>query len=80
MPKGFFAIGNDELAQGAPIKKGDLIDCPHCGKRHRISLGKTGGIENNTLQFYKCGEKAYLAGVNGRNVMRKFTLKEAGHA
>lgn len=63
------AIGENEL-------KGylrDAIKCPHCGGIHPIQFGeeilKDGTRKpSELLAFYKCGDKAYLAGINGRAI------------
>jgi len=69
----YFAIGNDELADMPPLKIGEAILCPHCGDAHIVEGGKSeDGKETDLLLFYKCGEKAYLAGVSGTNVMSRF--------
>lgn len=66
------AVGSDELGDYL----GDTIKCPHCGEDHPIENGKeknpkTGELEKSTvLQFYKCGDKAYLAGIKGRSINR----------
>ena len=67
-----FAIGNDEL--GPPA--GDTIKCLFCGEDHLIKHGTSQhmleeGImsepqPDKKLGFYSCGNKLYLASVNGR--------------
>ena len=59
-------IGNDELKE--PL--GNAIECPHCGQQHPIEYGeevlKDGTKKpSKLLAFYMCGDKAYLAGING---------------
>lgn len=61
------AIGADELGENL----GDTIKCPHCKGKHPIEFGKKrqpDGTweESRLLSFYTCGDKTYLAGVNGR--------------
>ncbi len=66
----FVSFGNDELEAAIDLKKDDTIVCPHCTKFHKVKCGidtKT-GKETDTLLFYNCGEKTYLAGVNGKKV------------
>jgi hypothetical protein len=59
------AIGNGELDSNPPI--GKSIRCPHCNKSHSVKYGKDkDGVESKLLAFYSCGEKTYLAGINGR--------------
>jgi hypothetical protein len=57
------AIGNEELKNYPLI--GKSVKCPHCGKKHKVE-------DAEQLSFYKCGDKAYLAGVNGKNIMERF--------
>jgi len=62
----FMAIGEGELNGNKTLKKGDIINCPHCSKGHPIKLGKTeDGVETNSIMFYNCGKKTYLCGVDG---------------
>ena len=66
-----FAIGNDELEELDDL--GDFILCDKCGERHLIDYGKEvmkDGSKKKTkfLAFYKCGGKAYLAGINGKRI------------
>jgi hypothetical protein len=67
-----FAIGNDELEKAKPL--GDFILCTICGKRHKIEFGKElqdgVWVESKLLAFYICGEKSYLAGIDGKDVRR----------
>jgi hypothetical protein len=65
-----FAISNDEL--GPPL--GSTISCPHCGQEHAIHHGERvlddGTREpSDILQFYKCGDTVYLAGIRGLSCM-----------
>ena len=71
----YFAIGNDEIEKGAPIKKGDKIKCPRCGKKHIIKYGKDErGKETGMLAFYNCGKETYLAGINGHSILNEGKL------
>ena len=60
----------DEL--GAEL--GKTIKCPHCLEEHDIKNGTskdpiTGEqVPSNILQFYKCGDTTYLAGIKGKRV------------
>ncbi len=69
-----FAIGNDELSQMPPLNPGEAVLCPNCGSDHIVEAGKDAktGEENTTLLFYKCGTTAYLAGIDGTNIMSRF--------
>ncbi len=74
-----FSISNDELNKAQSL--GDFILCPNCGERHIIQYGDkvlpNGDKEkSNLLAFYKCRDKTYLVGVNGKNIMKRF-IKEA---
>lgn len=55
-----FSVSNEELEK-APRLPG-MIDCPHCGKRHRVRT-------TEPLQWYRCRGDTYLAGVRGKSVM-----------
>jgi hypothetical protein len=65
----FLAVCNDEL--GEVLK--EHITCPNCGMDHEVEYGNR-VMEDGTkrpskmLSFYKCGDKAYLAGINGRSL------------
>ncbi len=66
-----FAIGNDELEKADNL--GDFILCDKCGERHLIDYGEEvmkDGTKKKTklLAFYKCGDKVYLAGINGKKI------------
>lgn len=71
------AIGNNEL--GNPL--GKTIKCPHCNKRHQIENsgpsktyhhdGTVTEGPSGHLQFYKCGDKTYLAGIEGRAIRNR---------
>lgn len=68
----YTAIGDNELGK----KLGHLIQCPHCGKRHRVKRAKSrslladgtwGPLEDKGLmQFFTCKGKTYVCGINGR--------------
>jgi hypothetical protein len=58
----YIGFSNATLASLPHLAPGDEVDCPYCTERHRVS-------GTPVALFYKCGEDAYLAGVNGRNVM-----------
>jgi len=65
----FIAVGNGELDNNGPV--GKFITCPHCSQDHDIKYGKEKNaagewVESRMLAFYKCGEKSYLAGINGQ--------------
>ncbi len=65
----FLAVGTGELKGNKKLKKGDIIDCPHCSAGHPIKLGKgEDNIETNTIMYYSCGKKSYLCGVDGSSL------------
>lgn len=66
-----FAIGNEELEKAEPL--GDSILCDKCGQQHMIEyadevLPDRTKRKSKLLAFYKCGDKSYLAGINGKRV------------
>lgn len=66
-----FTLGNDE-AEKLP-KVGDTIECQKCGEDHPVKSGKdTDGNDSPLIQYYKCGEKTYLCGVNGKDITGRF--------
>lgn len=58
------AVGQGEL-DAAPELKG-LIDCPHCGKRHRVKKSIDRDGHKGCLDYYVCGSKTYLCGIGGK--------------
>lgn len=62
VPTPYIGYSNETLNKLPQMKDGESIVCPHCWKSHDVS--GTGGT-----YFYVCGDKTYLAGVNGRNVV-----------
>ena len=64
----YIGFGNDQLKDAPPIKEGDEILCPHCLGTHII---KTAMSDKGTMgiQYYNCGDKTYLAGLNERLIM-----------
>jgi hypothetical protein len=69
----FVAFGNEELERSPRISSGDFIKCPKCRKMHMVRGGKDAhGKEDDVLLAYVCGGNSYLAGVKGRNVMKRF--------
>ncbi len=64
-PLPYVAIGHDELTE--PLRIGQMLPCPHCGKRHRVQGGRLrDGTVTDTLLFQRCGKDSYLVGVNGK--------------
>lgn len=73
----FVAFGNEELKDKKDLHIGDWIECTHCDDRHRIIGGKKeDGTITDIILAYKCDEKTYLAGVNGKNIMGGLNDKE----
>lgn len=62
------AIGNEELAKLPLAQKGDMIDCPHCPDKHPLECGTNSktGKEDESLLFYRCKDKLYLAAIDGK--------------
>lgn len=69
MKKGipYVGFGNETLAMLPKAEKGQEVDCPRCGGKHILSASKGSRTE---LLFYKCGDVLYLAGIDGRLVMK----------
>lgn len=63
-------IGWGKERNRLPDLKRKTVDCPHCGKRHKIRL--TGEFKD--FAVYNCGASLYLAGIGGKNVMSKFKV------
>ena len=66
-----FSIGNNELKKKEAL--GDTVTCNRCGESHPVEYGDEvlpDGTRkpSKLLAFYKCGEKSYLAGVNGKKL------------
>lgn len=61
----YVGFSNDTLDKCEPIKAGDVIACD-CGEQHELK-----DSDPPMLLFYKCGDKTFLAGVQGKNVMRR---------
>ena len=62
-----FSIGNNELKKAKQL--GEFILCDICGQRHRIKTSI--GDKGTSIQYYKCGEKRYLAGMNHKDIRKK---------
>ena len=64
----FLAVGADELGDELP----SAIECPMCMGMHDIQnsegTDQTGKKTIGTLQFYKCGDSTYLAGIKGKMI------------
>lgn len=65
----FVSFGNDELSQQPDIGEGDFVACPNCGEPHKVEVSTSDAGNCMTLEFYKCGEQLYLAGVDGKSVV-----------
>lgn len=66
----YIGFGNDTLSKLPKVKKGDLVECPHCNEKHPLKCGTTDGVENDTMMFFKCGKENYLGAVDGRLVTK----------
>jgi len=74
MSEGMFHTSWKELQDSPPLHIGEMILCPHCEDAHAVEGGRnidTGEVSEQIL-FYKCGEKVYVAGIEGKNLMRRF--------
>ena len=60
----YLAVGNGELDGNPSITDEDSIICPHCKKNHKVLTSKSDS-GNSGLQYYKCGKKAYVCGLDG---------------
>ena len=63
------AVGNNELENNGSVGR-DIL-CDKCGEYHEITYGEKvlddGTKEpSNMLAFYRCGDKTYLAGIDGK--------------
>jgi len=68
------ALGNEEIEAAPDL--GDFILCTMCGKKHKIRYGDKklpdgSKKPSKLLAFYCCGDKTYLAGINGKDIRRK---------
>lgn len=68
------------LEEYPPLSPGQNILCPYCGEAHTVTEGIFTAVDSETgekggLLIYKCDEteKIYVAGVNGRNLMARYT-------
>lgn len=62
----FISVGQGELDDNEKLKKGDVIQCPHCTGGHPVVLGRAkDDSETDSVMYYNCGETTYLCGVNG---------------
>ena len=64
----YIGFGNDTLCKLPKVKKGDEVFCPHCNGRHVLVGCTMEGRPTDFILFYKCGNKDYLAAINGRLV------------
>jgi len=64
------SFGNEELRRKPFAKTGQTVRCPHCQGEHVLQASKdTKTGKEGSLHFYKCGEKLFLGGVDGRLVV-----------
>lgn len=68
-PEGFISIGNDQL--GEELAPGQEILCRNCNQTHPIQYARDAvtGQESDALLYVKCGDKAFLVGVDGKRVL-----------
>jgi len=67
------SIGNDELAKKPVL--GNVVFCKKCNKNHKVEYGdkvlKDGSkVPSKLIAFYKCKGKLYLAGLNGKSLVK----------
>ena len=71
-----FSVGNNEINESPDLNIGDTIKCPHCQGEHAVVGGKRkDGTYTNLILGYTCNGNTYLAGVDGKNIMKRFTDK-----
>jgi len=62
-------VSNEELEESPYLEK--EITCKICGNKHKVEYAKDSeGNESKTLQFFKCGEKSYICGINGKDIRK----------
>ena len=61
-----FCIGNDELKRMPKLKS--YVKCPRCGMKHKVEHSTAEDGSPGTLAFFKCDGRAYLAGLQGKDV------------
>ena len=66
-----FAIGNNQLKSCKCMEDGEVIKCPHCGQTHIVIELKDEDDYPSGLFVYDCGDKSFVAGVAGKNIMVK---------
>ena len=68
----YIGFGNDQLDNALDAADGDEILCPRCGGGHLLTAAYATGADGEKktdgfhLLFYKCGDKSYLGGINGK--------------
>ena len=71
----YIGYGLDQLDNALDAADGDEILCPKCGGGHLLGAADATGedgekkTEGFHLLFYKCNEKSYLGGINGKLTM-----------
>lgn len=68
----YIGFGMDQLDDALDAKEGDEILCPKCGDGHLLTaayaIGEDGEKKTDGfyLMFYKCGDRSFLGGINGK--------------
>lgn len=74
----YLTISNDEIKNLPNIYKNDVIKCPHCNGTHKVCIGSSKrwddeknclieeNSESNVIQFFTCGEKTYICGIDNK--------------
>lgn len=66
----YIGFGNNTLSKAPIVHIGDTITCPKCGDMHRLFGGiNKDGEETDTIMAYRCGDKSYIAAVDGRFII-----------
>lgn len=61
----YIAIGNEELEKCSPIKAGDLVPCPKCGKPVKVK-----NSEPPVLQCITHCNKSFIVGINNKLITK----------
>lgn len=67
----FVSFDMDELGICPKVSVGDLIDCPHCDKKHEL-VPPDKPVDSRALYFYRCSERIFVGAVNERLVTHLF--------
>ena len=65
----YIGFSGTTLSKQQRMAAGQQITCPTCGGKHALECGMRAGKESDMLLFYRCGDSAFLAAVDGRSIM-----------